>query len=438
MGTALAAQGETRVRGEHYEVVCDFNHPAVARRALEAVEATWPMATALYGAAPGELATPLVVHLYRNPKAYAEAEDKLTRGRFRRNLAFAHYASRTAHVAVQPLLTDEALDRVGLTFQTLRLLIHEAAHLARYRTIPNHRSHPGWFADGNATWIEEQVLTELGELAGIEEDPSFCAKITLAQKLVARHAMPSVAEILHGDTKSLTFHESYAVRWLLFRLLMGGEYEPALRHTIERMAEFGEGAKVADRCTAAIRRGIGAQEFAGLDRLLVRYIAQLSPQWEEVHRTLDTSGEAWVQAAFESSDAVAWRTEPLDGRSFALSGAVTVLGDGSNQLNLLLDRRETGFLAVSFAAGQGVTVSRYRAGDEQWDTLREVRLPALQTDRRIPFLVSYSTTAGFSIDINRQRVLTMDLDRPMSGPWGLGARAGSTGLWHAVKLSARR
>ena len=305
-GALVAQQGESRARGAHYEVVCHFSKPKVAQRTLAVVEATWPVAMRLYGVSLKPLREPLAVHLYRDANAYVEAEARLTGGRFRRNLAFAHFATKTAHVALQPDLSDEVLDRVGPSFQTLRLLVHEAAHLARYSAIRNYRSHPGWFADGNATWIEERVLTAMGVMSGIEEDPSFCAKISHVQKLVAKDALPSISQILHDDTEALAFFERYSVRWLFFRFLRE-EHEPLLRHVIVRMKRFGGGGQFAARVAAALERKIGAEALADLDQQFEQYIAQLSPVWDEMSRSLHASGEDWVQTAFENSDAIAWR-----------------------------------------------------------------------------------------------------------------------------------
>ena len=144
--------------GSFYRVICDFDEDAAARQALEVAEATWPVAMQLYGVPPDAAAEPMDVYLYRDPDAYVRAEYELTRGQFRRNLAFAHWGSKTAHVAIQPKIPDDVLETLGLNYQTLRLLVHESAHLARYHAFNNYRVHPHWFADGNASWLEVEVL----------------------------------------------------------------------------------------------------------------------------------------------------------------------------------------------------------------------------------------------------------------------------------------
>ena len=48
------------------------------------------------------------------------------------SLAFAHWDTRTAHVALQPELTDAVVRRIGLPYLTRVMLLHEAAHLVRY------------------------------------------------------------------------------------------------------------------------------------------------------------------------------------------------------------------------------------------------------------------------------------------------------------------
>ena len=40
------------------------------------------------------------------------------------------------------------LEVVGLPTLTLRLVAHEATHVARFDSMPNFADHPGWYQDG--------------------------------------------------------------------------------------------------------------------------------------------------------------------------------------------------------------------------------------------------------------------------------------------------
>ncbi len=181
--------------GDRFRVSVHFDAPALGREALEIAETTWDVAAALHGLEhePDQL---LDVHLYRDAAAYEAAEQELTGGAFKQNQAFAHWNSKSAHVALQPPLSDAALATVGLPYQTARLLSHETAHLVRFSAMPNFRYHPRWFADGSATWVEEQVLRQLGRLADLDEDPFWGTHVATVQSLIDGDRLPAVR---HGD-----------------------------------------------------------------------------------------------------------------------------------------------------------------------------------------------------------------------------------------------
>ena len=108
-----AGEETTRVEGAHFAVVAHLETAGLAEDALEQIEKLWKPASTLYGLAQGTEPKKLVVHLYRDAQDYEVAEEKLTGGRFRRNLAFAHFDTRSAHVALQRprLKRPRALDR---------------------------------------------------------------------------------------------------------------------------------------------------------------------------------------------------------------------------------------------------------------------------------------------------------------------------------------
>ena len=65
-------------------------------RIVEAAEAARTMVRELYGLDPGARSPASVIHVYPGESSYARAEARLTRGRFRANLGFAHRRTRTA------------------------------------------------------------------------------------------------------------------------------------------------------------------------------------------------------------------------------------------------------------------------------------------------------------------------------------------------------
>ncbi|MFT5479039.1 MAG: hypothetical protein ACI8Y8_004412 [Planctomycetota bacterium] len=189
--------------GPHFRIECHFDHPACARQALDVAEAVWPIAVALYpdetGAQhAGPTRTPLVVHLFRDEAAYGMAENLLTGRLYRRSQAFAHRTSRTAHVAVKPAVGNHALEQLGLPEQTLRLIAHEAAHLARFERMPNNALHPGWFLDGNAGFVDQEVMEAIGRSPGLERDPWTSQEIVSLQRMLETNRLPTASARCFG------------------------------------------------------------------------------------------------------------------------------------------------------------------------------------------------------------------------------------------------
>src|SRR5688500_8842043 len=84
--------------GVHYVVRCHGGDEALAESALAVVDRVWPIVAAAFGVPDAKPEKPLTVNLYRTISGYEAAEKELTGGRFARNLAMAHHASRSAHV----------------------------------------------------------------------------------------------------------------------------------------------------------------------------------------------------------------------------------------------------------------------------------------------------------------------------------------------------
>ncbi len=422
--------------GDHFRLTCHFDNRAVAQSALDIVEATWKPAAALYGVVDSDTGALLEVHLYRNAADYTAAEAQLTGGKFRRNLAFAHWDTVTAHVAVQPDLSDEVLEHIGLSTQTLRLLVHEAAHLVRFRAMPNYRAHPGWFADGNASWIEVEVLRDRGLLESPVLDPGFSTNVIRVQSLIERDRLPSVADVLLDRTDKLQFYERYACRWLLFDFTMRTRAS-AMKRAIADMRRFDDGADFTSRAAAAVRKRIGRAGWRKIDDEFRDFVRALQPQWEQVYRSLETDGDQWVQTAFRSTNAIAWRAQPIKPSSYDVAGTLTLLPGRATQLNLLLGRSRSGFVSVAFTAGYGVTVFEYHSRGDRFERLARQSV-GLAPDKPIRFRASYLASGELSVDVDGKQVLEVDLDRDMRGPWGLGAQAGSAGVWQDVELAPRR
>ena len=430
-----------------FRVVCHFGSPAVAEQARAAAEATWPIVAGLLGSGRERPDEPLEVHLYRSAEDYRRADRELTGGAFERNLAFAHFDSRSAHVALQPPVSDAVLERQGLPVGTLRLVAHEAAHLVRYSVAPNHRWHPGWLVDGLATWTEQRVLEGLGRSAGLEDDPWIGRDFLRARDLLEAGRLPSAADLLADRTGSLDFYDRYAARSTFLFFLRGPAWRSRSDALLREVLRIGGGpehaARVRDAAFEHLADATSTEPWAAVDAAWAAFLRSVEPGWDEQLRLLDTSRGPWLQAAFPDVRALAWRTRAPEGPDYAIAGALAILPGAGDQLNLHLGRSDDGYLAVTFKAGYGVNLFDYRSGRADGDDwLMLARAPTerlaetLAAGEPAPFRV---TVRGgrVAVDLDGARLLEVEVDPARTaGAWGLGAQRGSVGLWERVRVEA--
>lgn len=429
-----AEEPPTTVReGRWFRVVCHFRHDRAADDALAAVEAVGPLAAKLYGLRSEPAGDPLEVHLYFTTADYEAADRELTGGRFQRNLAFAHHESRSAHVALQPPVGEEVLDRVGLPVLTQKLLAHEAAHILRYRAMPSFRSHPMWIVDGAATELAYRALLARKRIESVEQSPLGATEIGRAKRVRKEGRLPSVGDLLLDRTDELAFYERYACRWLLFRFLASGARAEGFATVLQRLRQMGGGADFAERLrTRVVAATADTQK---LDTGFGAWLDRLEPAWHERFRSLQTGGGAWMQAAFPDTNAIAWRTTPVGKEAYALGGWVEVLPGANVQMNVLLDKTDAGFVSVALRADGWLTVFDYDAKTDRWNRLGSTRHEALRAKGRVPFLLRVGE-GRLAVFLEGEEALAVDVSgRAMDGPWGLGAQAGTCGLWHDVVLT---
>lgn len=423
------AQSSTRVDGDHFAVVCHFDNQALARAALAQIERLWKPASELYDLTPDALKNKLVVHLYRDARAYEKAEHALTGGRFKRNLAFAHYDSVTAHVALQPDISDEVLARIGLPMLTRSMILHEAAHLIRYRTMPNHRSHPRWFSDGIAQTLKHSILFP----GAWEKTPLSSNVMTQVQRLQERGDLPSARSVMTVGTGDLSFYDRYAVHCMFVRYLYESDRK-VMTEIVTQARRLGGGGDFAKRLAAVVDKALGKERAATLNADFAASVAALKPEWEQVFRSLAPAKNGYMVIAFPESNAIAWRTNVVGKKNYTLSARVEILQGARQQLNVLLDRSDEGFLCVALNAGNGVTLFEYTSKDSRWNRISFRKHPALVIGK--PFEVR-ATVAGETLEVRIGNDVVMTAKFPargMQGAWGLGALSGSAGIWTGVKL----
>lgn len=425
------------VAGTHFRVLCHFDDAKIAEQALATAESVWPIATELYGVRDAPPDPLLDVHLYRDAAAYASAERSFTEGRFARNLAFTHYDTRSSHVAVQPDLTDEALAVVGLNGQTRHQIAHEATHLVSHLASPDYRRYPEWFSEGSAMWVAQEAMTSRGWSAGAEEDPFLASAMVLAKKLLAGGELPRASDVLRGGAAPLERYRRYAAYELFFRRLVSRRDAKPLRAAFVRALRSAEGGGVGERLAAAVTTTYAAEGPEGLDLDFEQYVRSRAPAWDEVFRALSTVGPAWAHTAFAENNALAWRAESAGDAPYEVRGEIEILpGKGkAQQANVLLGRDvQEGFVSVAFKAGEGVTVLRYHAREDRWETLARGAAAAVQVWRKFPFRIAVEKDR-VTVRVEGAEPVAASLGgRSLAGPWGLGVQAGAAVLWRGVRL----
>ena len=424
--------------GKYYAVHCHGGDDAMAQRALDVVERAFPLAAATLGVAARAPAQPLAVHLYRTIAGYEQADQQLNQGKFRRNLAMSHWDSKSAHVALQPPLSDEALRALGLPGLTVQMLAWEATHIARFELCPNFRDHPMWLVDGLASWVAAKVTRDVVPDGGAGA-PLFAQEQWLVQQQLAQQHLPPCASILGDAIDDLAMHDRYATRAVFFAFLREGPYAQRGDRAIRAVVATGGGTSYQQKVLAAAKSALGGQ----LERDFTRHVEALHPQWNEPFRSLMPHGAEWQQVAFPDRNAIAWNLTPVPGGAFAARGRLRILPADSKQLNFLFGRTEAGFYTVAFVADQGLTLFRYDRKADSWQRIGDGNAPALR--------LGYDTT--FEV-VGRGDKVTVTIDTlhwdfalpevlPQAVTWGVGAQAGpegaatgSAGIWSDVAVTA--
>ncbi len=424
--------------GKFATVHCHGFDEAVADEAVAVVEKVWPFAAPTLGAdGTKPPAAPLVVHLYRTIADYEAAEQRLTNGKFRRNLAMFHHASRTAHVALQPPCSDETLRALGLPAMTVELLAWEASHIARARVFANFEVHPMWFVDGFASTNARKVLDALrgGGRTGISVMGQDQQRLVL--DLARDKKLPKARAILRDGIDDLDFHPRYAARAVFYGMLQTPAH--------------------ADRMSALLRTvgGLASEDAwgksfdgAGLDKLdaaFAKFVQELQPTWSEVYRSLALDEKRMVQIAFPDRNAIAWCRQPVKGKELNATGSLRILPAEAKQMNFLFGRTEAGdFYSVALTADRGVTLFRYRSKGDEWTNLGFKEVPALRLGYSTAFKIAAKRDA-VSIVVD-EVVCKFALPDAMPDPvvWGIGAQAGpkdaatgSAGIWEDLVVRGK-
>jgi len=416
----------------------DFDDAAIVAGASAAAEAVWPEISALLGVEAPD-AGELVVHLYRDPAHFEEAERARTRGRFAENRAFSFRGDLTAHIVCEPFWSEPTRRRLGISAQTRRLVVHEAAHLAVYASCKGRAAfHPSWLSEGLSQHIEEQVLRKLGAVDDPADNPWDAQAMVQVQTLLADGKLPTVEAILDDDLGSLGFYDRYAVQQAFFGML-ASRHRRALRNVLAQLPEWRSVPRLKGDVGDRLLELLGRAARRRLDGDLREFVEGLEPRWRQPLRSLVAVGNgAWLQASLGSKNAVAFRRAPAAADAWPLRFRCELIecveaggALGVPQLNVLLDEGPDGFVSVALHGAGRVTVFAYARATDSWEKLGAAPAP-IEVGKAVECAVGLDGE-WLVVEIDGREVLRVEVaGRSWDGPWGIGAQKGTVGLWTSL------
>jgi hypothetical protein len=428
LGRAAAAS-ET----ERFRIVCHFECGGIAADAAHVAEAAWPLAGELFGPARRERARPMEIHLYRTPEQYVAARTTLLRGP-PVNMAVTEPHSRSAHIALPAGVADTTLNAFGLPGTVLRVVAHEAFHLAALAHAPGSTRLPGWLVEGAASWAEHEVLRALGRVAEAADEPVASTYQWLVQQRLRAGELPAAAQILADSLPGHDQQDEYAVRKLFFEFLRESDRAELLEAAARAGSLHAERRSLLGRLPTrgAVRDVVdlhllGDEPAAALDLIddaFATWVAALRPAWVQSGRALDRLDEdRWLQVGL-SGHATAWRTRYAP--AVELRGTVGFLTPGSAQLHI--DSSGEGYFSITFdraAARLWLAHSTAAPGDAP---ILDVPLNMLHYGEITFLLVARRGMLRLDIEGEAPRTLDVPALEP-NGGWGLGAGRGTSIVW---------
>ncbi len=415
--------------GTHFTILCHFDCGDAGAEALRAAETAWEVTSALFGLGVFE-PTSRPIHLYATAADYEAVEAVLTGGRFRQNRAFS-YRGREAHVAVHPNLTPAALAEFGLTSNTLRVIAHEAAHIATRTLAARSRALSTWLDEGLAASLEQDVMLKLGLAPGRSDEPVSGTRAYQLQERLRTGTLPSLDDLLDGEERNLTLGERYAFYQVFFDFARSRYGDPllAVLRTLDTID--GSGSRLRRTLVRAIF-AVDMSELADVDREFRGYVRGLVPGWVQARRALSPHGDdAWLQVGFDAG-AEAWRWSPVPTGPFRLGGTVRILAGGAETAALLIALEGGSRLAVVLRSGEVSVERRASPGDPRPEPLRTVRAP-VRIGTPLPFAVDVARDA-VTIRLGDAEPLRIPGVRP-SGRWGIETGPAANVEWRGLAVN---
>jgi hypothetical protein len=418
------------------EVVCDefgFGQCEEMRSLVEAVESK---ASEIFSHDFSDDEDGALIELHLQLQDYYNADERLNSGRFRKNWSFANSSEMQAHIALQPPVPTELLEAAGIPVQTKLMIGQCATHLLRYRAFPNHCSHPKWFTQGMAVYVTQEAARSIGMLGSSEDEPYTSTHIVNVLETLEEHTKIGIETILNEeDIKDVSTGREYAMRGLMMFWL---EDLGVLQDVINEARRLGGGDQYEKNLNKAVVKAIAEAGVEDGDSAFRDWLGGFSPKWHEQYRSLQTSGEVWMQGAFSRNNSVAWNSQELGERDWEMTGSFQIFDSEKTQMNILLGKSDAGYISIALGPEFGVTVFYRKYSDDgkksSWIRLIHKDIKSIELNEWSDFKVS-KRRDRMLIRINKDRAIRVELgDYEVSGPWGLGVQNKSAGLWRDVEV----
>jgi hypothetical protein len=428
---ALPAQQGSTAAGKTFKIACSFKDDALAAAALETAEAVWPFATKAYGKSLARPKEPLAIHIYGTLAELDAETAKLAGAKREFDPAVMDAATKTAHLCLLPCGSREALAAWGLQAAARRMIAREAPRLLASACIPCQAAQPLWLGRGSAVWVADQTLLKNGWITGWDKDPGCASFAASAMQLLKHGDFPTASHIAKDEWGTLRPPLKDACAALFYAFMAQPKTAPKLEPVLAKIRAMSAGPDVVSKSFDLVS---SAFKFDAIDTEFKIWLRALTPVWEEPVCALDTAKPQWIQVAGMDMNAVAWTTKPVTKPSYSLIGELTILPAESQQLNVHLARADDGFVSVAFVAPGSVTIYRYLQKENDWKEIAAVEDASFRSGEKVSFEIQVD---GHTVSVKvggKDAIRAQIEDHALTGPWGLGAIAGSAGVWEQIKL----
>lgn len=418
------------------EVVTDEFRQAQQDEVRQIVNAVEQVTSEIFGIDMSQVEDGTKIEMHLLQRDYENAAKALTQnGQLSNDWAFVRTHDKQGHVALQPPVEREVLDSAGLPLQTKVQLARVAAYLCMSRAFETEAWHPDWFSEGLSNHIADEALRSMGGMGTREDEPWTGRPFFIVQEAFEKFPKFTTDQILSDEEKDLSNSQWYAMNGLFIDWLSEIGALDKLIDQADKVPASDAYPKGLETRTRTILSELGVENP---DHDFKEWVSSVKPMWNQLTRSLQTTGDAWFHCAFDNTNAVCWKQEPLGDRNWEISGSIQIFEGDKSQMNVLLGQSEAGYLSVAMGPTFGVTVFHRQYTDDgkksSWNRLEHKEFQTFEKDEWVEFKIT-KRNDRLMIKINRERPVMVDVSKiDLSGNWGLGCQNQSAGMWRDVKF----